>query len=66
MRLAIGLNAAALGLHLLHQKIEMNDLSDAESTIFKIFNELKQIEDQLDGPAERKPGKPEVQVASTE
>src|SRR5262245_62746570 len=36
------LNAAALGLHLLHQKIEMNDLSDAESTIFKIFNELKQ------------------------
>jgi carbon storage regulator CsrA len=58
------LNAAALGLHLLHQKIELNDLSDAESTIFKIFNELKQIEDQLDGPADRKAGKPATPVAS--
>jgi carbon storage regulator CsrA len=59
------LNAAALGLHLLHQKIEMNDLSDAESTIFKIFNELKQIEDQLDDrPRAPKPAKPVVQVAT--
>jgi two-component system, OmpR family, response regulator len=45
------LNAAALGLHLLHQKIEIGELTDAESTIFKIFNELKAIENQLDGPA---------------
>lgn len=51
------LNAAALGLHLLHRKIETGDLSDAESTIFKIFNELKAIETQLDGPAERQPRK---------
>jgi carbon storage regulator CsrA len=52
------LNAAALGLHLLHKKLETDDLSDAEATIFKIFNELKAIEHQLDGPraaAEPKP-----------
>src|SRR5882757_3688998 len=47
------LNAAALGLHLLHHNIELGDLSDAESTIFKIFNELKAIESELDGPPER-------------
>ena len=45
------LNAAALGLHLLHRKLETDDLSDAEATIFKIFNELKAIEDQMEGPA---------------
>jgi CheY-like chemotaxis protein len=50
------LNAAALGLHLLHSKLETGDLDDAESTIFKIFNELKAIENQLDGPADRKAG----------
>lgn len=44
------LNAAALGLHLLHRKLESDDLSDAEATIFKIFNELKSIEEHLDGP----------------
>jgi carbon storage regulator CsrA len=45
------LNAAALGLHMLHQKLEGDDLSDAEATIFKIFNELKAIETELAGPA---------------
>jgi carbon storage regulator CsrA len=45
------LNAAALGLHLLHRNIEIGDLSDAEGTIFKIFNELKAIETELEGPA---------------
>ncbi len=45
------LNAAALGLHLLHRKLENDDLCDAESTIFKIFNELKAIEGELEGPA---------------
>jgi two-component system, OmpR family, response regulator len=45
------LNAAALGLHLLHRKLEVDDLSDAEATIFKIFNELKAIEEQMDGPS---------------
>jgi carbon storage regulator CsrA len=50
------LNAAALGLHLLHQKIEIGELTDAESTIFNIFNELKAIENQLDGNAPRSAG----------
>lgn len=48
------LNAAALGLHLLHRKLETDDLTDAESTIFKIFNELKAIETQIDGSPPRK------------
>src|SRR5262249_31806843 len=48
------LNSAALGLHLLHRNIEVGDLSDAESTIFKIFNELKAIEEELDGPPKKK------------
>jgi len=43
------LNAAALGLHLLHRKLEGDDLSDVEPTIFKIFNELKAIEKELEG-----------------
>ena len=45
------LNAAALGLHLLHRKLESGELTDAEATIFKIFNELKAIETMLDAPA---------------
>jgi carbon storage regulator CsrA len=48
------LNAAALGLHLLHRKLETDDLSDAEATIFKIFNELKAIEQQVDGSTPKK------------
>jgi carbon storage regulator CsrA len=44
------LNAAALGLHVLHRKLEADDLSDAEATIFKIFNELKAIETQMEPP----------------
>jgi carbon storage regulator CsrA len=50
------LNAAALGLHLLHRKLESDDLSDAEATIFKIFNELKAIEEQMDGAVSKKSG----------
>ncbi|MCI0335768.1 MAG: response regulator [Planctomycetes bacterium] len=42
------LQAAALGLHLLHHKLESDDLSDAEATIFTIFNELKAIEIELE------------------
>src|SRR3954468_21751673 len=45
------LNAAALGLHLLHRNVETGDISDAEATIFKIFNELKAIENELEHPA---------------
>jgi CheY-like chemotaxis protein len=44
------LNAAALGLHLLHRNVETGDMSDAEATIFKIFNELKAIENELERP----------------
>jgi carbon storage regulator CsrA len=47
------LNAAALGLHVLHRKLESGDVSDAEATIFNIFKELKGIESLLDGPGER-------------
>jgi two-component system, OmpR family, response regulator len=49
------LNAAALGLHLLHRNVETGDMSDAEATIFKIFNELKALENELEHPAESKP-----------
>jgi carbon storage regulator CsrA len=49
------LNAAALGLHLLHRKLETDDLSDAEATIFKIFNELKAIETQMEGSEPKRP-----------
>ncbi len=49
------LNAAALGLHLLHRKVEIGDLTDVESTIFQIFNELKAIEIELDGPTNHQP-----------
>jgi carbon storage regulator CsrA len=45
------LNAAALGLHLLHRNVETGNMSDAESTIFRIFNELKAIETELEQPA---------------
>jgi carbon storage regulator CsrA len=46
------LNAAALGLHMLHQKLESDDMNDVESTIFRIFNELKSIETYLQGEAD--------------
>ena len=49
------LHAAALGLHLLHENIETGDMSDAESTIFNIFNELKAIENEIEQPAPIKP-----------
>jgi carbon storage regulator CsrA len=49
------LNAAALGLHLLHRNVETGDMSDAEATIFKIFNELKAIENELEAPTQSKP-----------
>jgi carbon storage regulator CsrA len=49
------LNTAALGLHMLHRKVESGDLSDAETTIFKIFNARKGIEMELGGPARPAP-----------
>jgi carbon storage regulator CsrA len=58
------LNAAALGLHLLHRKLETDDLSDAEATIFKIFNELKAIEEQVDGTAQKNPAEAKPAAAN--
>jgi len=55
------LNTAALGLHLLHRKLENGDLTDAESTIFTIFNELKAIENLLEEPSKTTP-KPEAEI----
>lgn len=43
------LNSAALGLHYLHRMFESDQLNDAEATIFKVFNELKAIESEIDG-----------------
>ena len=54
------LNAAALGLHLLHRNVETGDMSDAEATIFKIFNELKALENELEAPAPKSIGRAEV------
>src|SRR3954464_4334742 len=54
------LNAAALGLHLLHRNVETGDMSDAEATIFKIFNELKAIENELEQPAAKPISRGEV------
>ena len=55
------LNAAALGLHLLHRKLENGDLSDVETTIFTIFNELKGIENLLEEPS-KTPATPESET----
>lgn len=43
------LNTATLGLHLLHRKLEAGKTDDAEADIFAIFNELKAIEDDVQG-----------------
>jgi carbon storage regulator CsrA len=48
------LHTASLGLHVLHRKLELGDTTDAEADIFRIFNELRAIEDDLQGkPAAR-------------
>ncbi|MEM8947072.1 MAG: response regulator [Planctomycetota bacterium] len=48
------LNTASLGLHVLHRKLEAGKTEDAEADIFSVFNELKAIEDEIQGrgPAE--------------
>jgi carbon storage regulator CsrA len=42
------LHSAALGLHVLHRKLELEENAEAESEIFRIFNDLKAIEEELD------------------
>lgn len=58
------LNAAAAGLHSLHRQVEIGDLTDAESTIFQIFNELKAIEGELDASTRKTSGLSCIPVAS--
>lgn len=53
------LNTAALGLHMLHKKLELGQADDAETDIFTIFNELKAIEDQIEGKSRA----PQLRVA---
>lgn len=54
------LNAAALGLHLLHRKLETGDLSDAEATVLSVFSELRAIESLVDGGAASRPAAAEA------
>lgn len=55
------LNAAALGLHMLHRQLENGDLTDAGSTIFTIFNELKALESMYaEQEVAQKPDKADV------
>jgi CheY-like chemotaxis protein len=49
------LNAASLGLHYLHRKLETGALDDAEATIFKIFSELKALENEQVAESEPAP-----------
>jgi carbon storage regulator CsrA len=53
LKRAIGkrLQTAALGLHMLHMEFEKGETDDAEVTIFKIFNELKAIENEINPDA---------------
>ena len=46
------LNTIALGLQVLHRRLEAGQTDDAEALIFKVFNELQEIDAQLD--AEKK------------
>ena len=55
------LNTASLGLQVLHRRLEVGEIDDAEPTIFKIFNELQEIDAELrpqdDHQEERKTGR---------
>jgi carbon storage regulator CsrA len=46
------LNAAAVGLQLLHRQLESGELEEAEPTIFKIFRELGSMEKEVAGVKE--------------
>jgi carbon storage regulator CsrA len=41
------LNAASLGLHLLHRQLESGQVTNAEGTILKIFRELQSMEKEI-------------------
>ena len=44
------LQNATLGLRLVQKMLELDKADDIESTIFKIFNDLKSLEEELAGP----------------
>jgi carbon storage regulator CsrA len=43
------LHTASLALHVLRRKLEVEDTDEADAVIFKVFNELRAIEDELGG-----------------
>ena len=49
------LQKATLGLRLVQRMLETGHADDIEPTVFKIFNELKSLEDELTGPSEPPP-----------
>jgi carbon storage regulator CsrA len=49
------LQKATLGLHLVQRMLESGQGGDVEPTIFKIFNELKALEDEFAPPARNNP-----------
>jgi carbon storage regulator CsrA len=49
------LQKATLGLRLVQRMLEAGQANDIEPTIFKIFNELKSLEDELAWPSEQTP-----------
>ncbi|MCA9101409.1 MAG: response regulator [Pirellulales bacterium] len=55
------LNAATLGLHLIHRKLEIGETEELEAEVFRILNELKALEDETSSPRPR----PEKKSAST-
>jgi len=48
------LNAATLGLHLLHRKLEQGEIDDADSAIMKIFKELQSLEQEVSAASANK------------
>lgn len=54
------IHTAVLGLHVLHRQFESDETTDVEATIFKIFNELKAIENELDPAAADASSSPEA------
>ncbi len=41
------LNTAVIGLHLLHRKLELGKLKDAESAVMKVFHELEALDSDV-------------------
>lgn len=57
------LHKATLGLRLLQRMLDAGNASDVEPTIFRIFSELKSLEDELTSPAGRASPEPSAPSA---